>query len=97
MISLDDGTSPSLDALKKKMEKNKLVFPVLRDSQGDNFRAYEVKDGTVTYVVNYRGKVVWEGYGLKNSAEVEKIIKEELKNVDEIDAENWKKRLEENR
>lgn len=54
-----------------------------------------MKDGTVTYVLNYRGKVVWEGYGLRSSAEVEKIIKEELKNVDEIDAENWKKRLEE--
>jgi glutathione peroxidase-family protein len=94
VISIDDGTSPSYDALKKKAQSNKWLYSILRDSTGDNVRNYGIKFGTASYLINTKGKVIWEGLPVKRAGELEEAIKDEVKNIDEIDLENWKKELD---
>jgi hypothetical protein len=95
VISIDDGTSPSVDALKQKADKSKYSFPIFRDKTGETVSTYEIKFGTASYLIGTEGTVIWEGLGLRGSAEMEKLIKEEIKKVGAEPLEAWKNKLAE--
>lgn len=89
-MSVYDGTTPSVEVLKKHVEKAKIPYPVMRDG-GENQKAYDIKFGTTVYLIGPDGKVAWEGLANKKLDALEGEIKSALEKVDKKRLEAWKK------
>ena len=90
VLSVYDGLTPSVDDLRKHVEKGKIPYPVMRDP-GDNQKTYGIKFGTTVYLIGADGKVMWEGLANKKQDALEGEIKSALEKVDKKRLETWKK------
>ncbi len=74
VIHVEDGRATDLEALRQHAATDGIPHPLLHDANGANVARYRVRAVPAAYVLDRRGKVVWEGSPVRDRAGVEAAI-----------------------
>lgn len=80
VVHVEEGRATALDTLREHLAQVNWPFPVLHDGAGRTADAFGVRAYPTGYVIDRRGKVVWEGVPLspKSRAAIEAAVEKAL-------------------
>ncbi len=74
VIHVEDGRATDLETLRQHVATDGVPHPVLHDADGANAVRFRVRAVPAAYVLDRRGKVVWEGSPVRDLPAVEAAI-----------------------
>ena len=72
------GSEKNEAGIKAFMDKNGYTYPVLMDTRGELFRAYDIRASPTTYMIDRNGNLVGRVQGALSADNIEKVVKQTL-------------------